>query len=81
MRYLPEVIDKMLSLIPHEEERLINEMTSIKNSALTASPEMMPHWWQAIADALYNQFGTPPEKGWGYKIMKIWMSEDLDLEE
>ena len=76
MRSLVEVVDKMLPLIPENEEKLINDLTVMQRSAMVAAPEMMSYWWQTGADTLAERFGRiPPKNGWGLKILNIWMDK------
>lgn len=85
MRILSEVIDKLLAVIPKEEE-LRGPLTSYRNSAITASPEMMQHWWRETAMELEDYFCEtvdgevqPPkleEGSWQQKVYNIWMDID-----
>mgnify|MGYP003442847626 CR=1 FL=1 len=75
MRNLHDVIDEILPHIPKEEEPLIAELLSAKESSLVAAPEAVYIHWQRVADTFAGRFGTPPTSGWGFEIMKIWMKD------
>ncbi len=75
MRNLHDVIDEMIPHIPKEEESLIGELQSAKESSLVAAPELVYIHWQRVADTFAGRFGTPPDSGWGLEVMKIWMDE------
>jgi hypothetical protein len=75
-RNLHDVIDKILPHIPKEEESLIGELLSAKQSSLVSAPEAVYIHWQRVADTFAGRFGTPPKSGWGFDIMKIWMNEE-----
>lgn len=76
MRSLDKVIDQMIPLIPVEEDDLIKELLSVKQSAVIAAPEAVYIHWQRVADAFSGRFGTPPTSGWGLEIINIWMEKE-----
>jgi len=74
MRYLPNVIDRMLAVVPGSEVVLITSLSEIKESVLYASPEMQLLWWQNCAQVLFEDLGEhPSDDGWQGKVVDIWM--------
>lgn len=62
MRWLPDVINSMLNLIPKEHFRLIERLKSIKSSSEYAAPEMQNHWWKECSYTLIDEIGNPIEE-------------------
>lgn len=74
MRYLPDVINEILVVVPESETELIKSLTSILSSARYAAPELQIDWWMKTADVLYARFGSGiPTEEWGDTIGKIWI--------
>lgn len=74
MRYLPDVIDQMLAVIPISEPGLLSGLAEVKESAQYAAPEMQLFWWRSCAQILNEELGeTPPSDGWQGKVAAIWM--------
>jgi hypothetical protein len=74
MRYLPNVIDEMLAVIPGTETDFIAQLESRKSSAEYSAPESMGTWWKYVADILVEKLGNPPfANEWQNKLVAIWM--------
>lgn len=72
LRYLPDVIQAMLALIPAEQSTELRERLEwIRNKTLYTAPEVMGHLWDAGTKALYKAFGEHPQ-GWQRDVMKLW---------
>ena len=73
MRYLPDVIEKMLSEVPPDKTVLIASLEDIKDSAEYAPPEGLGLWWRQCAECLMEELGSePPIGGWQGKVVDIW---------
>lgn len=59
MRNLSDVVDKMLEVIPVENESLINQIKAARQSSLFAAPEMQSVFWNECASALISEIGEP----------------------
>ena len=74
MRYLPEVIETMLSEIPAENAVLVASLEDIMDSANYSSPEGIGLWWKRVAQVLCEELGDqPPMDGWQGRVVNIWM--------
>jgi len=62
MRWLPDVIDSILNVIPKEHFKLIEKLKAIKSSSEFAAPEMQNHWWKECGVILEEEIGKPIEK-------------------
>ena len=74
MRNLPDVIDKMLEVIPLENNSLIGGLESIQSSALFAAPEIQSFWWQECASFL-NRSISEMSEDLKIKLEHIFMGE------
>lgn len=73
-RYLPEIIDLILPLVPADEVEFRKQLEWSKNDALFKPPEGQSACWIRVGDAFFQRFGaTPPTDGWGKKIVDIFM--------
>jgi hypothetical protein len=73
MRDLPQLIDKLLEIIPETEAVLRAELRCTHASASFSSPEMMSTWWNEAGMTLLQHLGTPPwEEEWKDMVSKIW---------
>lgn len=83
MRNLIEVIDQMITQIPSDEQLLINELYSNRESAEFSSPETMGLRWENTAEALEG-LGEPPggeppwNEEWKNKVYDIWMGKQKE---
>jgi hypothetical protein len=77
-RFLPEVIDQMLGVIPNTKADLVSALESTKSSAAFASPETCWLWWRQAAQILtdYIPEGEVEQSDWQKKVVAIWMDED-----
>lgn len=78
MRYLHNVIDQMLAVIPDNYDNLICALKSLRSSAAFAAPEMQPFWWNETYKVLVNYvFGKDVwnDLDWQEKLRKIWTNE------
>lgn len=75
MRRLEDVIDKMVTQIPLSETDLLEQLESVRESVLYASPETVTMWWMQTAQILTNRFGenNVPEDSWEKAVERIWM--------
>lgn len=78
MRYLPVVIDQLISEVPSEEERLICKLKSVRQSASCSAPENMYLWWNRVSDILGDCFGEKPTEEWQFKLASIWTTKSID---
>jgi hypothetical protein len=69
-RQLPDVIDKILEVIPKEKADLIGSLERIRESALFAPPEGMNVWWQETGATLEAGVGQPTEN-WHHELVRI----------
>lgn len=69
MRYLPDVIDRVIALIPDNTDG-IYELNKIKESAKYAAPELQSMWWGAAQDVLVEYVPATEE------ILKVWNDTD-----
>lgn len=75
MRYLPDVVEQILAVIPETEIALINSWNSIRQSALFAAPENMNLHWNRGGELLSDNFPDAANLNeWQTKIIKIWMN-------
>ena len=71
MRYLPDVIDEIIPLIPVPEHReLIEILGKISDSAVFAPPWGQQLHWRRMADALYTHLGRP-DRQWKRRIQSV----------
>lgn len=78
MRYLPEVIDKILTVIPATEVSMIRAFESVKSSAAFSAPENIGMWWRRGAGVM-SEFISQDESYWSdwqREVVKIWMNEE-----
>lgn len=78
MRDLTEVLQQILDLDPPCKEQL----NSVRQSALYASPESIGIWWIEAANILQEHFGDDPSK-WSEKdrkIIGIWSNDKTLME-
>lgn len=73
MRYLPDIIDKVIALIPKEEDPrgIKPQLESVKDSALYAPPEGQAIWWQRFAEILNYNLPYPPVEPWQMEIHSL----------
>lgn len=71
MRNLSDVVDKMLEVIPTENESLISRVKAAKQSSLYASPEMQSVFWNECFNALVSEIGEPVED-WQKNVAAIF---------
>ena len=69
----------MLPLIPPTENFLIRNLEDVKSSmGFLMLPELRPHYWRRIADAMELRFpdagAVQPE--WAQKIIDIYFGKD-----
>lgn len=74
MRYLPDVIEQMLAVVPESEEDLRRDLGNLRASALYAAPEIMGRWWRSSAETLIARFGKAPQLDaqWKRQMFDIW---------
>lgn len=66
MRWLPDIIEKILEKVPTSYESLRNKLSATKRSSEFAAPEMQGLWWGKCSDILTNEIGFPKED-WQWK--------------
>ena len=77
MRKLENVIDAMVRHIPASETVLLEQLESVRESVLYASPETVRMWWLQTAEILTNRLGENkvPEDSWEKAVERVWMNE------
>lgn len=66
-RYLPEVIDEIVAVLPDEEASLRSALLSVRQSAIYAPPELQTErWWQAamVLDSRAKAFSVDERPAW-----------------
>lgn len=69
-RYLPNIIDQIIPLLPPEYASVAHTLESLKSSAYYAAPESEPFLWRALSSTLRLHLGEP-DVGWKRRIQDI----------
>lgn len=75
MRHLPNVIDKMIKIIP-DSKSVIGALKSIKKSSMYGAPEMQVDFWNQTAHALNNYLGVTMDTDWKQKVGDIFADKE-----
>lgn len=73
MRDICKVIDKMLEIIPNNQDKLISDFNEIKRAAPYTAPELMKQMWAIGMRSLHKAIGFKPNEDWHWEILSIWM--------
>lgn len=77
MRYLPDVLERMIACVPEEHDYYKKGLESIRQSALYAAPEAMYLHWDRTYDFLVdNTTKDIKDTEWIGKIVSIWCSNE-----
>lgn len=77
-RYLPDVLEAIISLIPPEEDGLRARLNAIKTGAMYGAPEIQGEFWRRAGNVLGEFFeeerGKPPLvlTGWELDVCEIF---------
>jgi hypothetical protein len=71
MRNLYEVIEKMIEIIPEENNSLISQLKDIQASVSFAAPELRSFWWNECANTLNSNIVDITED-WQIKLGSIF---------
>lgn len=76
-RYLPNVIDQMLTEIPTAENEFIQSLLSLKSSAEFSAPELMGLRWRCGAEIMSDHISQDEKQwsGWQRRVVAIWMGQ------
>lgn len=76
-RYLPDVVARILALLPIAEEwaSLRIRLDSISTSATYCPPEHQRQWWGKLCEALYEFLPQPPAMPWQVEVGEIVRGE------
>jgi hypothetical protein len=80
MRYLPDVIDEVLAVLPPDSD-IIAALNDIKGSAKYAAPEIQQHWWLEFCDELDGSLPHPPQTDWQRQVYRIVTQSEPPAEE
>lgn len=69
-RYLPDVIDSILTVVPEGEVLLRRQLSSIKQSASFSGPEAVKTWWRECGSVLAQADDNQPFMDAVFKIMQ-----------
>lgn len=78
MRRLPDVIGKIMEVIPESERELLLTLKSRRESASYAAPEMMSVWWNRTYNVLVHYVFREEvwqDLSWQEEVRKIWINE------
>mgnify|MGYP003512971563 CR=1 FL=1 len=73
---LPDVIEKMIAVIPMGNDSLLAKLESTKQSALFAAPEMQSYWWKRCQRIL-ESLVLPIDADWKNKVADIFYTTEL----
>ena len=71
MRNLPDVIRKIINVIPATETSAIAVLKDTQSSAMYAPPELESFWWDMCAERLSDELGEPDEL-WKKEVATIF---------
>jgi hypothetical protein len=73
-RWLGDVLDAMLALIPSEETALRAKLSSVRYDCGYRAPETMRYLWMKTARVLESHFGHDPAAldGWRHQVVTVF---------
>jgi len=76
MRWLPDVIEQMLAVIPVDQVELRQRLEWHAKDASFKAPEQMTACWNSTANTLNGLLGTDMSQEWQWDIQVIFSGED-----
>ncbi len=78
MKSLIEIIEKMLKVIPCEEEDFFAKLDDIRSSVSFAPTETLPFWWNEVAELLETYIPDKPDwTEWQQDIVGTFVNSDF----
>ena len=78
MRNLEIVIDRIIDVIPSDEEELLHELMKVQRSVRYVPPELMNMWWkrthEILCDHVFNEYFD--KDNWKDKVRRIYVGEE-----
>jgi ribosomal protein L6P/L9E len=71
MRDLVKVIDKMIEIIPENNNTLILQLKNLQGSVLFSAPELMKFRWEQCAEILNDNISGVTED-WQKELQKVF---------
>lgn len=74
-RELVDVLDKVLAVVPADQQALAGALKSVRQSACFAAPEVMRTWWGRAQKVLRDWMEENPDLAdaeWVVRSKRIW---------